>query len=135
MSEAASDYERLGGREAIAAMVRVFVDRVFDDVMIGFHFRDADRDRVHRHETELACQFLGGPEVYTGRPIREAHAPHPITGGQFMRRWRILADVLEEHGVPTDILERWRQHTEARRPLVTGNSGSACIHQEASPRE
>jgi hemoglobin len=116
-------------------MVREFVDRVFDDVMIGFHFRDADRDRVHRHETELACVFLGGPEEYTGRPIREAHSAHPITGGQFMRRWRILEDVLTEHEVPADIIERWREHTEARRHLVTGNAGSSCIHQEAAPRE
>ena len=108
-------------------MVRVFVDRVFDDVMIGFHFRDADRDRVHRHETELACQFLGGPEAYTGRPIREAHAAHPITGGQFMRRWKILEDVLREHDVPEDIRERWYQHTEARRGLVTGDAGSECM--------
>lgn len=123
---ATSDYQRLGGEPAIRAMLKVFVDRIFDDVMIGFHFRDADRGEVHRLETEFACEFLGGPQRYSGRPLKVAHARHRIQGGQFMRRLKILDEVLEAHGVPGDIRARWRAHTEALRSQVTAQPGSEC---------
>lgn len=129
---AMTDYQRLGGYEGVRSLIEPFVERIFQDMMIGFHFRDADPRAVARFETEFACGFLGGPENYHGRPLDVAHARHPITGGQFLRRLRILRDVLEEAEVPGDIIERWMAHSEALRPLVTGDPGSVCSHRPRS---
>jgi hemoglobin len=124
----ASDYERLGGRQGVEAVVREFVRRVFADLMIGFHFRDADPERIATLETQFACAFLGGPERYQGRPLEEAHAPHPITGGQFMRRLKILEEVLEERGAPPEVIRRWLAHSESLRARITREAGSECRH-------
>jgi len=119
-------YERIGGEERLRAIIADFVDRVFDDVMIGFHFRHADRARIEEMEFQHAAEHLGGPFTYEGRPLRKAHAPHRIMGGQFERRKKILSDVLVAHEVPEDIRARWIDHTESLRGEITAQAGSDC---------
>lgn len=119
-------FDQLGGEPVLRRIVDRFVDRMFDDVMIGFFFQNASRERVKAKEYEFAARHLGADLVYTGRPIAEAHAAHPIMGGQFMRRLKILDETLVEHGVPDHIREHWIRHTEKLRPLVTRDSGGRC---------
>ncbi len=121
-----SDFERVGGEPALRAIIEQFVDRVFDDIMIGFHFRRASRERVKEMEYQHAAEHLGGPVVYGGRPLREAHAAHRIMGGQFERRKKILDDVLRAHAVPDDVRARWLDHVESLRHLITAQPGSEC---------
>jgi hemoglobin len=106
--------------------VNRFVDRIFDDVMIGFFFQKADRGRVKQKEYEFAARHLGAKIPYTGRPIRDAHSPHPIMGGQFNRRLQILGETLEEFGVPENVKRHWLEHTETLRGQVTKNAGNDC---------
>lgn len=126
-------YDELG-EERLRAIIAEFVDRIFDDVMIGFFFRHADRERIKAKEFEFAAAHLGGPVTYSGRPIDKAHRAHPIMGGQFMRRLHILKQVLEAHAVPEPIREHWLGHTEALRPLVTRDSGGRCDPDAAAQR-
>jgi hemoglobin len=121
-----SDLETIGGEAALEGIIDDFVDRCFDDVMIGFFFRRANRDRIKRLEHELAVSHLGGDEVYTGRSIQEAHGRHPILGGHFSRRIQLLRETLEEHGVPEDVRVRWIAHDEGQRSLVTGRPDESC---------
>lgn len=124
MSE--SGFQRIGGEPALRAIIERFVDRMFDDVMIGFHFRAASRERIKEMEYQHAAEHLGAPVAYAGRPLRAAHAPHRIMGGQFERRKKILADVLAEHGVPEDVRAAWLAHVESLRGEITGDPGSEC---------
>jgi hemoglobin len=130
-----SDLEKIGGSPALEAIMDDFVDRCFDDVMIGFFFRKASRDRIKRLERELAAAHLGGAEPYTGRPIHEAHSRHPILGGHFARRIQILRDTLADHGVPEEIRARWIAHDERQRPLVTAQPDSNCNDLAGRERE
>jgi hemoglobin len=126
MTGGATLFDELGGEAALRHVVDVFVDRIFDDAMIGFMFRNASRERVKEKEYEFAANHLGAPVAYTGRPLREAHAPHAIQGGQFNRRLVILKETLEELGVPPRVREHWLHHTEALRMTVTEGRGNAC---------
>ncbi|HVU05702.1 MAG TPA: group 1 truncated hemoglobin [Polyangiaceae bacterium] len=119
-------FDQLGGEPALRRIVDRFVDRIFDDVMIGFFFRNASRERVKEKEYEFAARHLGANLPYTGRPIREAHAPHPIMGGQFNRRMKILEETLVELGAPENVKRHWLAHTEALRGQVTRNAGNDC---------
>ena len=125
-TEAASAFERIGGEPKVRAIIHDFVGRVFGDAMIGFFFRRASRERIEEMEYQHAAEHLGGPVRYGGRPLREAHAPHRIMGGQFARRAKILSDVLVAHGVPDDIREAWLAHVESLREHITGDPGSEC---------
>jgi len=127
-------FDDLGGEPALRQIIDRFVDRVFDDVMIGFFFRNARRERVKQKEYEFAARHLGADVTYTGRPIDETHRAHPIMGGQFARRLMILKETLEAAGVPEHVKQHWLAHTESLRPLVTGDVGHECDPDRARSR-
>jgi len=119
-------FEQLGGEPKLSAIVDDFVDRCFDDVMIGFMFQRASRDRIKRFEYQHAAEHLGGPVRYGGRPLGEAHGPHRIFGGQFARRRQILIETLRDHGVADDIIDAWIAHQDTLRALITKDQASNC---------
>jgi truncated hemoglobin YjbI len=124
-------FEELGGEPRLRAIIDRFVDRNFDDPMIGFFFNGVSRERLKQKEYEFAAEHLGAPIAYRGRPIAEAHGRHPIMGGQFMRRLQILKDTLSDFDVPEHIRRHWVEHTEALRPQVTRDSESQCDPESA----
>jgi hemoglobin len=124
--KAQSLFEQLGGESKVREIINTFVDRVFEDRMIGFFFRNASRARIKELEYQLSANFLGADIEYKGRPLRQAHAKHPIMGGQFARRRQILKETLETYRVPESIREAWLQHTDSLRSLVTSQTGSDC---------
>jgi hemoglobin len=125
-TSAPSSFELLGGEEKLKPIINTFIDRVFEDRMIGFFFRSADRNRIKEMEYQLAAEFLGAPIVYRGKALELAHAKHPIMGGHFARRRQILKETLEAYAVPEPIKEAWLQHTDSLRPLITSQADSEC---------
>jgi hemoglobin len=125
-SESKSFFEQLGGESMLRSIISRFIDRVFADRMIGFFFRDADKNRIKEMEYQLAANLLGAEIEYQGRPLDQAHAKHPIMGGHFARRRQILKETLESCQVPEEIKNAWLEHTDALRPLITPESGSGC---------
>ena len=119
-------FDELGGEPALRAVVNRFVDRMFDDTMIGYLFRAANREHVKQKEFEHAAAHLGGPVDYTGRPLAAAHRRHAIRSGQFMRRVQILKDVFAELQVPPRVAEHWISRTLALRPEITSAEGDLC---------
>jgi truncated hemoglobin YjbI len=122
----ATMFERIGGEPALRAIVDDFVDRIVDDMMIGFFFRGVDRPRLKLLEYQHAAEHLGGPVRYEGRPLRQAHAKHRIMGGQFARRKELLRKTLLAHGVPDDIASAWLAHVESLREQVTAEPDGQC---------
>jgi hemoglobin len=119
-------FEELGGELVVRRIIGDFIDRVFVDRMIGFFFRNADKERIKELEYQLAAAFLGADVKYQGRPLGQAHAKHPIMGGHFARRKQILKETLDFHRVPESIKAAWLQHTENLRALITTQTGSDC---------
>jgi truncated hemoglobin YjbI len=119
-------FEQLGGEPKLRAIVNDFVDRCFDDMMIGFLFTRAERSRIKRFEYEHAAQHLGAAIEYGGKALDRAHGPHRIFGGQFDRRRQILIDTLRDHDAPDEILEAWISHQDSLRSLITKDPDSNC---------
>jgi hemoglobin len=119
-------YEALGGEDKLRAVIDDFVERVFADIMIGFFFASADKQRIKSFEFEHASALLGGPHAYSGRPLRQAHAKHPIRGGHFARRMQILRQVLAAHAVPEAVQARWLEHDLALSGQITGDALGEC---------
>src|SRR6185436_1466643 len=91
-TEGENFFVQLGGEAKVREIVDLFIDRVFADRMIGFFFRNANRERIKEMEYQHAAQFLGADVEYTGQPLDQAHAKHPIMGGHFARRRQILKE-------------------------------------------
>ena len=125
-------FEKLGGEGSLRAIIDRFVDRLFDDLMIGYLFRAADRDRVKAKEYEFAARHLGAPVSYTGRPLEQAHRAHRITGGQFMRRLQILKETLAAFQVPPEVSDHWIAHTLSLQAEITDNALDQCDPQHTN---
>ena len=76
-------YKRLGGIEAITAVVKGFRDRVARDDRINQKFARTDLGRLTRMLIDQVCQAAGGPCTYSGRSMKEAHAGMGVTSGEF----------------------------------------------------
>ena len=134
MTERQSLFEKMGGEAKVRRIIDTFVDRVFEDRMIGFFFRNANRARIKQMEYQLIAKFLGADVAYHGKPLQLAHGKHPIMGGHFARRRQILKETLESYDVPAPIIGVWLEHTDRLRPLITRQAGSGCDPIEARER-
>ncbi len=76
-------YERLGGIDAVSAVVDAFRDRVGADDRINAKFARTDMARLRKMLIDQVCEAAGGPCTYNGRSMKEAHAGMGVTSGEF----------------------------------------------------
>ncbi len=97
----ASLYERLGGLDAITAVVDSFVGRSAGDERINGKFERTDIQRLKKMLVDQVCEATGGPCTYTGRGMRETHDGMGVTAGEFDALVEDLVATLDEFDVPT----------------------------------
>jgi hemoglobin len=66
-------FERLGGKDAIVAVVDDFVANVGADDRINAFFANADIPHLKQMLVDQICQATGGPCQYGGKTMAEAH--------------------------------------------------------------
>lgn len=93
-------YDRLGGKEAITAVVEQFVANVANDNRINQRFATTDIPRLKRLLVEQICAGTGGPCVYTGRDMRTTHAGMRISTADFNALVQDLVAALDKFKVP-----------------------------------
>jgi truncated hemoglobin YjbI len=76
-------YERLGGKDAITAVVEDFVARCAADDRINAKFARTDIARLKKMLVDQICQASGGLCSYQGRAMRETHDGMGVTAGEF----------------------------------------------------
>jgi hemoglobin len=96
----ASLYERLGGLDAITAVVDSFVARCAADDRINRKFERSDIPRLKKMLVDQVCEAAGGPCTYTGRDMRETHDGMGVTAGEFDALVADLVATLDEFDVP-----------------------------------
>jgi hemoglobin len=92
-------YERLGGTDAITAVVRAVVDRQLKDDRIDQKFARTNTDRLVKEFVDQICQATGGPCTYTGRSMTEAHHNMGVTDGEFEAFVEDVVAVLDDFKV------------------------------------
>ena len=93
-------YDRIGGQAAIEVVVEDFSCRVLDDVHLSGFFAGTNMNRLKGKQVEFFAAALGGPEPYTGAPMRQVHQGRGITMHHFNRVAGHLQDSLSAAGVP-----------------------------------
>lgn len=93
-------YDRLGGKEAITAVVGDFVARVGKDERINKKFARSDGERVRLMLIDQICEATGGPCKYTGRNMKETHKGMGVTAGEFNALVEDLVASLNQFKVP-----------------------------------
>lgn len=101
-----SDYERIGGAQAVSAVVEQFYQRLLDDPSLSSFFTHTDLARLKRHQVLLISQVLGGPAEYSGRELGQAHEGLKISNDDFQKVVTHLVDVMRKNNVEEDIIGR-----------------------------
>ena len=94
-------YERLGGMDAITAVVEDFRDRAAADDRINLKFARTDIARLTKMLIDQVCEATGGPCRYGGRSMKEAHAGMSVTKGEFDALVGDLVATLKQFKVPS----------------------------------
>ena len=95
-------YERLGERDAIAAVVDEFYDRVLSDDELVPYFEETEIDALREHQTQFLSSVTGGPDRYDGADMATAHEHLGVTAAHFGLIAGHLDDALREFDVPDE---------------------------------
>jgi hemoglobin len=93
-------YDRLGGLDAITAVVESFRDTVAADDRINLKFARTDLARLRQMLIDQVCEATGGPCEYRGRSMKEAHAGMRVSKGEFDALVDDLVKTLNQFKVP-----------------------------------
>ena len=99
-------YDRLGGIYSIACVVDDLIDRVMNDPRLNAN--PAVNEAHHKVPpagfkylvTEMVGWASGGPQKYTGRPMRESHEKLNITPKEWDAFMDDLQQTLDKFSVP-----------------------------------
>lgn len=93
-------YDQIGGAEALETVVEDFYRRVLADDQLSGFFTGTNMARLKGRQVEFFAAALGGPQPYTGAPMRQVHQGRGITMHHFNLVAGHLGDSLAEAGVP-----------------------------------
>jgi hemoglobin len=96
-------YQRLGGYDALAAVVDDFVGRLVADKQFAKFFvgqSDDSKKRIRQHVLDQFCAATGGPCIYTGRDMKTSHMGLGITEDDWNAAAKHLVASLDKFKVP-----------------------------------
>ena len=96
-------YERVGGYNALAAVVDDFIGRLVADKQFEKFFIGQSTDskkRIRQHVLDQFCAATGGPCIYTGRDMKTTHAGLGITNADWDVAAKHLTESLDKFKVP-----------------------------------
>jgi hemoglobin len=92
-------YDRLGGKDAITAVVDDFVNTAATDERISDFFRNSDAADLKAKLVDQICEATGGPCKYTGKDMKTAHTGMKITEEHFNALVEDLVQSLDKFNV------------------------------------
>lgn len=98
-------YERLGGAHAIAMVVDEFVERIWVNEVLNANPKNKEAMGISKPAlkylaTELTCMAVGGPQKYSGRPMKEVHSGLNISEKEWEAMLADLKATLNKFKVP-----------------------------------
>lgn len=102
-------YDRLGGEAAIKAVIDDFVARAASNPKVNFTRKGTDAEwpatpenvaKLKTHLVNMVGMVTGGPQKYTGRDMKAAHAGMKITNAEFDALAGDLIATLDKFKVP-----------------------------------
>ena len=97
-------YLRLGGYDAIAAVVDDLLPRLRQDSLLGRFWTSPRSVDTNNRECQLAIDFIaaaaGGPTIYLGRDMKLAHKGMSISKADYAAFMRCLSVSLDTFEVP-----------------------------------
>ena len=114
-------YIRLGGYDAITAVVEYLLPRLVNDAQLGRFWQNRGVDGMHREKQlliDFLCASAGGPLYYTGRDMALSHKGMRISGSDWATFIRHLNATLDTFQVPQQERSEVLAFVESTRPDI-----------------
>ncbi len=102
-------YEQLGGEVAVNTAVDILYRHVLSDDRVNYWFDGIDMDKQAAKQKAFMTMAFGGPHAYTGKNMRDAHAPM-VTRGLNDTHFDAIAEnlslTLQELGVAQHLIDQ-----------------------------
>lgn len=113
-------YQRLGGAVGIEAVVDASLKHIHGDLRINIFFENTDVPDLRRLLIEQICAASGGPCVYSGRSMEEAHSGMNLSDRDFDIFVEDLVAAMNEVKVPAPLQQELLGLFGPMRPQVIG---------------
>ena len=116
-------FEKLGGEAAVDAAVDIFYGKVMADDRINGFFEGIDMEKQAKKQKAFLTYAFGGPNNYSGRTMRNAHArlvKQGLDDSHFDAVLENLGGTLQELGVADDLIAEAAAIAETTRADVLG---------------
>jgi hemoglobin len=122
-----SIYAKIGGHEALEVVVEDFYCRVLEDDHLSGFFAGANMNRLKGKQVEFFAAARGGPEPYTGAPMKQVHRGRGITMDHFNLVAGHLQDSLCAAGVPEATITEILGAIAALAPDIASDHATADV--------
>jgi hemoglobin len=122
-ASAASLYRRVGGYDALAAVVDDFMERMHADPELAPFFHELQKgelDRLRQMVVDQLCEATGGPCIYVGKDMRTAHTGLGITDRDWTRAVGHLTAALNRFQVPAKEQQELLTAVSALKDQIVG---------------
>lgn len=122
-------YDELGGAAAVDAAVDIFYRKVLGDDRIARFFEDVDMEKQAAKQKGFLTMVFGGPNNYTGKDMRSAHArliPMGLDDSHVDAVIENLGATLAELGVGDDKIAKVAALANSVRDDILGRSPRAA---------
>lgn len=126
-------YSRVGGKEVIAKVHKVFYQKIFSHPWIGLYFQGKKPEILENQQTDFMVGFMGGPLCYSGRAPVFVHQHMMISEELFDLRNRLLSDSIRECGIDDELREEWLVTDRTMKKALVKAGPHECIVQASEP--
>ena len=124
-------YERLGGYDAITAVVNDLLPRLQSDTQLGRFWHHRGEDGVKREKQLLIdylCACAGGPLYYTGRDMKTSHKGMKISESDWARFLGHLNATMDMFHVPQAERDEAAPLSKVLNPTLLKHSFGRYLH-------
>ena len=100
------DFEKLGGRNILVKMSKIFYDNVYDHPWIGKFFQGIDQGIIEAQQVDFLQGALGGEKVYCGKLPIPAHKHMFISDDLYNLRTDLMLSALKEVNASAELVEK-----------------------------
>ena len=93
-------FKAFGGEAGLTRLTDDFVQRLSKDPKVGAFFKDTKLSELAASLKKQFCVVSGGPCVYDGASMKDAHADMEVRKADFNRLVEVLQQSMDAQGIP-----------------------------------
>lgn len=120
------EFEKLGGREMLKKISKIFYDKVYSHPWISQYFYEVDQSMIENQQVDFMTEVLGGPLCYSGKFPIKAHKHMFINQELFALRESLLQEAFYEAHACEELQSKWLKIDNSFKSRIVKQSLEQC---------